>query len=71
MKINPVTLVCTVQSLTDYVGRRTIKISRNLRDNEIAPVAGKFRTSPFRVKVAISPEAAFSFEPAIQFRSRR
>jgi len=60
---------CTVQSVTDQTGRRTIKFTRNAPDAGPAQVPAKRRKVPFRLKLSVVPEATFSFEPAIQIRS--
>ena len=70
MKADQLPPVCSVQSVTDHVGRRTLKFTRIARDNAVAPMPVKLRKSPFRLKLVMSSEAAFSFEPAIQIRSK-
>jgi hypothetical protein len=60
---------CTVQSVTDQTGRRTIKFTRNAPDAGPAQVPAKRRKVPFRLKLSVVPEATFSFEPAVQIRS--
>jgi hypothetical protein len=63
-------LDCTVQSVTDPTGRRTLKFRRNAPDTGLAQVPVKRRKSPFRLKLLMVPESEFSFEPLIQVRSR-
>jgi len=60
---------CTVQSVTDQTGRRTIKFIRNAPDTGSAQIPVKRRKLPVRLKLSVMPEATFSFEPAIQIRS--
>jgi len=60
---------CTVQSVTDRTGRRTIKFIRNAPETGPAHIPAKRRKVPVRLKLSVMPEATFSFEPAIQIRS--
>jgi len=69
MKTVQLSTDCTVQSVTDQTGRRTIKFTRNAPDAGPAQIPAKRRKMPFRVKLSVVPEATFSFEPAIQIRS--
>jgi len=61
--------VCSVQSVTDHVGRRTLKFTRLTRNTAVATIPAKRRKAPVRLKLSVAPEAAFSFEPAIQIRA--
>ena len=67
MKIDSLSLVCTVQSITDHVGRRTLKFSRLGLDTDLARIPTNFSRSPFRLKMQVEPETAF--QPVIQVRS--
>ncbi|MEI6193878.1 MAG: hypothetical protein WCS42_06060 [Verrucomicrobiota bacterium] len=67
MKTDSLSLVCTVQSITDHVGRRTLKFSRCGPDTDLAPIPANFSRSPFRLKMQVEPETAF--QPVIQVRS--
>ena len=70
MKPVQLPLDCTVQSITDQTGRRTLKFTRNGPDTGMAPFPVKRRKSQFRLKLLMVPESAFSFEPVIHVRSR-
>ena len=67
MKTASPSLVCTVQSITDHVGRRTLKFSRRGPDTDRASIPAGFSRSPFRLRVQVEPETAF--QPVIQVRS--
>ena len=62
-------LECTVQSVTDQTGRRTLKFTRNAPDADLVPIPVKRRKSPFRLKLLTVPEEVFRFEPLIRVRS--
>ena len=69
MKPDQYPSVCTVQSFTDQAGRRTLKFTRIASGTDLAPIPVKLGKSPFRLKLLMSSEAAFSFEPALRIRS--
>lgn len=60
---------CTVQSVTDQTGRRTVKLSRIAPHPDYARRPVK-RRKPFRLQLMMAPESAYSFEPTIQVRSQ-
>jgi hypothetical protein len=69
MKPDQYSPVCKVQSFPDHAGRRTLKFTRVASGTDLARTPVKLRKSPFRLKLLMSSEAAFSFEPAIQIRT--
>lgn len=62
-------LSCTVQSITDAVGRRTLKFISTSSDQEPEHRLVAACQPPFRLKLLMAQETQFSFEPVIQVRS--
>jgi hypothetical protein len=62
--------LCTVQSVTDHAGRRTVTFTHLTPRPSLARTPVKRRPAPFRLKILTMPEATFSFEPAVQLRAR-
>ena len=70
MKPSQLPPACTVQSVTDQTGRRTVKLSRIAPHPDYARRPSKRRKAPFRLHLMMAPESAYSFEPTIQVRSQ-
>jgi hypothetical protein len=64
------TPICAVQSITYTPERRIITLANKVPGLLATRMAIKRRKTPFRLKIELAPEAASSFKPTIQVRSR-